>query len=245
MSGGGRCRRGCPAVGPEEGAGRAVAAASPALSKTGADVVATGCIVRAIGSLGWVSGLGGGDETGSGGWPEDTGDEEAEEQADELLPVDELRQVKGAAGGGGGCGGSDRGVLCSITIDLFSVGLILSELLLSGARATDPLLLPGSGALPFGEVAAATADGGDGLAIFLHGNGAAVPAAGRGDVFDGAATVEAAAALAGVGPPTSVSEFFAALSRWTCFSQTGVTTSGSGQVLEGQPAEKCLWQTLM
>ena len=189
-----------------------------------------------------MSGLGGGDETGSGGWPEDTGDEEAEEQADELLPVDELRQTKGAVGGGG-CGGCDRGVLCSITIDLFSVGLILSELLLSGARATDPLLLPGSGALPFGVVVAATADGGDGLAIFLHGNGAAVPAAGRGDVFGCAATAEAA--FAGVGLPTSVSEFFAALSRWTCFSQTGVTTSGSGQVLEGQPAEKCLWQTLM
>ena len=183
----------------------------------------------------------GGDETGSGGWLDDTGEEEADEQADELLPVDELRQTKGGGGGGGGCG---SGVLRSITIDLFSVGLILRELLFSGARATYPLVLLELGALPFVEVEveAATAVGGTGRAIFLQGNGAAVTVAGCA-VFDDAAATAVAAA---VGLLASVSEALKTLSRLTCFSQAGVTTaSGLGQVLEGQPAEKCLWQTLM
>ena len=218
MSGGGCWRRGCSITKPA-GAGAAVAVmALPALLAKEAEAVTTGCKVRAIGGLDWVSVFRGGDETGSGGWLEDTGDEEADEQADELLPVDELRQTNG--------GGCDCGILCSITIDLFSVGLILRELLLSGVvRAIDPLVLLELGPLPFVEVEAATAAGGTGRAIFRHGNGAAVTAAGL---------------LA------SASEVFPPLSRLTCFSQAGVTTaSGLGQVLEGQPAEKCLWQTLM
>ena len=124
-------------------------------------------------------------------------------------------------------------------MDLFSVGLILRELLFSGARsrAIGPLVLLELIALPFVEVEAATAVGGTGRAIFLHGNGAAVTVAGRA-VFDDAAA-------AGFLSSISVSDVLAARSRLTCFSQTGVTTSGLGQVLEGQPAEKCLWQTLM
>ena len=88
---------------------------------------------------------------------------------------------------------------------------------------------------------AATAVGGTGLAIFLHGNGAAVTVVGCAVLEDTAA----AGAAAAVGFLASVSEVFPTLSRLTCFSQAGVTTSGSGQVLDGQPTEKCLWHTLM
>ena len=60
----------------------------------------TGCKGRAIGGLGLARVFRGGDETGTGGWLDDTGEVEADEQADELLPVDELRQTNGGGSGG-------------------------------------------------------------------------------------------------------------------------------------------------
>lgn len=227
MSGGGCGGGGCDCCSTKpEGAGWAVAVVRVLLEGQGEEAAATR-------GFDIVSVFRGGEETGSGGWLDDTGDEDADEHGDELLPVDELRQT--SCVGGGGCG-----LLCSITIDLFKVGLIFSELLFSSVRTIDPppplAPLLAAATLPFAadaDVEAAAAVGGIGRAIFLFVGGGV-------------------AAVAPLVPPVvvaSAEEAFSTLSPpprcFTCFSQAGVTTSGLGQVREGQPAEKCLWQTLM